>query len=166
MITRRHVLMLLGAGLLSGCAALRPGYEQPTVSLDSLRMLPGDGFAPRFALGLRVVNPNNVALRLRGMSYDVEVDGHRLLTGVAGNLSPVPAYSEGRIEVESGVDLVGGMRLVSRLMNQTSAEGFDYAFRTRLDVGGMMGPLTLTDRGRIALSHDGNETRFETFTAS
>ncbi|SFM42242.1 LEA14-like dessication related protein [Ectothiorhodospira mobilis] len=150
--SRRAFLAAAAALILSGCAALQTTLEQPSVSLESVRVIPGQGMAPRFAFGLRVVNPNPVSLPLKGMSYTMDLEGHRLLNGVARDLETVPAYGESRFEVEAGVDLLGGLKLFNDLLRQTRGDTLDYTVRARLDAGGLGRVLTVEDRGELPLS--------------
>jgi LEA14-like dessication related protein len=149
---RRLFLVAAGALLLGGCAGMRPGYERPSVTLSSFRILPSEGLMPRFALGLRVVNPNPTPLPLRGMSYNVAFEGHPLLTGVAGNLETVPAYGESMIEVQTGVDLISGLRLFNDLLNDPQRDRLRFLLRARLDTGGLTRFLTLEEAGELSLA--------------
>jgi LEA14-like dessication related protein len=151
-IARRRVLIAMGALLMTGCAGLQTGFERPRIILTSFRAVPSEGFAPRFAIGLRVVNPNRGALNLRGLSYDVELEGHPLLSGVTSNLPRVPGYGEADIEVLVGVDLLGGLRLFNELLSDTRRERFRYALRARLDVGGLQPFVTLEEKGELSLA--------------
>jgi LEA14-like dessication related protein len=149
---RRLVLAAAATFLLGGCAGWRPGYEQPSLSLTSLRMVPSDGIAPRFALGLRVVNPNPSPLPLRGMSYNIDIEGQRLITGVAGNLETVPAWGESNIEVLAGIDLLGGLRLFNELIGDPQRDRLRFNLRARLDTGGLTRFLTLEEQGELSLA--------------
>jgi hypothetical protein len=44
---RRETVLLLSVFLLGACATMRPGFEEPTVSLTSFRALPTEGMATR-----------------------------------------------------------------------------------------------------------------------
>ncbi len=155
---RRLFLATAGSLLLSGCAGLRPGYERPSITLNAFRMVPSEGLAPRFALGLRVINPNPTPLPLRGLSYHVDLEGHSLLTGVAGNLETVPAYGESLIEVQTGVDLISGLRLFSDLLRDPGRDRLQYRVRARLDTGGLTRFLTLEEAGELSLAPSQRES--------
>ena len=45
---------------LTGCAGMQPGYESPSVSVQSFRAVPSDGGTglPSFEIDLHVTNPN------------------------------------------------------------------------------------------------------------
>jgi hypothetical protein len=153
MPTQRRLFLATAAALfLGGCAGVRPGYERPSLMLDSFRAIPSEGMTPRFALGLRVVNPNPTPLPLRGMSYNVEFEGYRVITGVAGNLETVPAYGESLIEVEAGVDLISGLRLFNDLLQDPQRDRFRFNLRARLDTGGISRFLVLEESGELSLA--------------
>ena len=56
--------LLLALSLLAlqlvGCTGMQPGYETPTVSVQSFRAVPSDAGTglPSFEIGLHVTNPN------------------------------------------------------------------------------------------------------------
>jgi len=149
---RRLFLATAAALFLGGCAGVRPGYERPSLMLDSFRAIPSEGMAPRFALGLRVVNPNPTPLPLRGLSYHVEFEGFRVITGVAGNLETVPAYGESLIELQAGVDLISGLRLFNNLLQDPQRDRLRYSLRARLDTGGIRRFLVLEESGELSLA--------------
>jgi hypothetical protein len=149
---RRLFLATAAAMVLGGCAGVRPGYERPSLLLESFQAIPSEGMTPRFAIGLRVVNPNPTPLPLKGMSYNVEFEGYRVITGVAGNLETVPAYGESLIEVQAGVDLISGLRLFNDLLQDPQRDRFRYNLRARLDTGGISRFLVLEESGELSLA--------------
>ena len=147
----RFAFLLLLA-LLSGCAGLSPGYETPQVNITSFTLAPeSTGITPRFNIGVQVVNPNRVALPLRGMSYGVEIEGHRILGGATPELPRVPGYGSADFVIEASPDLFGGMRLLSDLM-AGQRQGLSYTFRARLDVGRIMPMIDVVETGSFNLS--------------
>ncbi len=148
-------VFMIATSLLQGCSGLRPGYEKPTVTVNSFRALPSDGALPNFEIGLHVINPNREALNVRGMSYTVRVAGHELIKGVANDLPVIEAYGEGDIKVTAAANLFAGVRLVTDLMRGTQ-DSFDYDLEAKLDVGRFLPPLTIRDSGQISLRPSAN----------
>ncbi len=148
-------VFMITTSLLQGCSGLRPGYEKPTVTVNSFRALPSDGALPNFEIGLHVINPNREALNVRGMSYTVRVAGHELIKGVANDLPVIEAYGEGDIKVTAAANLFAGVRLVTDLMRGTQ-DSFDYDLEAKLDVGRFLPPLTIRDSGQISLRPSAN----------
>lgn len=147
----RWIVFGLLLAMLSACGALRPGYEKPHVTIQSFRALPSDGFAPRFEIGLHIVNPNSVGLNLVGIAYDVELDGHRILTGVANNLAPIEAYGEGDVMLSAATDVFGGVGLIADLM-QSQRSSVRYDVSAKLDVSGFGRNIRVKRTGELALS--------------
>ena len=137
--------------LLAGCATLSPYPERPTVSVTSFALAPeSTGLAPRFRVGLNVVNPNRRELPLVGMSYAVELEGTRILSGATANLPVVPAYGSADFSVDLSPDLLGSARLLTDLMAR-QRDRLDYSFNARLDVGGWMPDIRVEQAGQISL---------------
>lgn len=145
-------LLLLTILLLGGCATLSPYPETPSVSVSSFALAPeSSGLAPRFRVGLNVVNPNPRALPLVGISYAVEVEGTRILSGAAADLPVVPAYGSAEFTIDLIPDLLGGARLLTDLMGRQRSQ-LDYSFTARLDVGGWMPDIRVEEAGSLNLT--------------
>lgn len=137
--------------LLSACASWSPNYQTPQVNVTNLALAPESvGIAPRFIIGLQIINPNRTALPLNGMSYSVEVDNTRILSGAAADLPRVPGYGTADFTVEASPDLLGSARLLNRLLSQQT-DGLDYTFTAKLDVGTFLPFVTLEESGTLTL---------------
>jgi LEA14-like dessication related protein len=148
---RRHLVYLLIILLLAGCATLRPDFEEPAVTVTSFRALPTDTMVPKFEIGLHIVNPNRVPLELFGISYNIELEGHRILTGVASDMPLISAYGEGDVLLKASPDLFSTLRLFTDLMSQPR-ETFRYGFTAKLDVGTFLPRIKVEQSGEIELS--------------
>src|SRR6056297_1734089 len=136
---------------LTGCASLSPYSDPPTVSVTSFSLAPESaGPAPRFRVGLNVVNPNRRELSLVGMSYAVELEGTRVLSGATADLPMVPAYGSADFTVDLSPDLLGGVRLLTDLMAR-QRDRLSYRFRGRLDVGGWTPDIRFAENGDLNL---------------
>jgi LEA14-like dessication related protein len=140
--------LLLAVLCVSACATMKPGFETPTVRVMSFRPLPSQGLAPRFEIGLRVINPNADALKLRGMSYNVSLDNYRVVEGAASDLPVVPAYGEATIKLTAAVSLVDAMRFVNGLMSDTDGQ-VEYRLQAKLDVGALMPAIRIEEKGLL-----------------
>src|SRR5690606_4664740 len=86
------LLMLLRQFSLQGCATVGPACNDPKVTLANVEMLKANHWEQSFRLRMRVDNPNDRSLPVRGMQYQVYLNGMRLATGVADRHFTVPAY--------------------------------------------------------------------------
>jgi LEA14-like dessication related protein len=137
--------------LLAGCAPLLPQFEEPTVNLTSFRVLPGNSVVPTFEIGLHVINPNRIALKLHGLSYNVELEGYRILSGVANQLPAIGPYAEGDVLLQARPDLFSTLSLFSNLMNQPR-DKFTFKLEALLDVGGLLPKIRVQKEGKISLT--------------
>jgi LEA14-like dessication related protein len=135
---------------MSGCAAIKPVFETPAVTIASFRSLPASGINPQFEIGLHVVNPNAIPLNLKGMSYTALIDGHRVLVGANNALPSVAAYGEQDITVVATADLLAGIQLLSSLMTQPRKQ-LTYQLVVKLDVGDFIPLITVEQQGDIQL---------------
>ncbi len=138
--------------LLVACAGLTPNYEKPQVNVTSFTLAPDSpGLAPRFNIGLQVINPNRTALPLIGMSYSVEVEGNRILSGAEPNLPRIEGYSSADIVIQASPDLFGSARLLNQLLSGQRDE-LNYLFKARLDVGTLMPYINIEEEGQFGLT--------------
>lgn len=150
MLTLKRALIVLWLLMLGGCATLHQNFEKPTVTVTSFRAMPSNGMAPRFVIGLHVINPNRFDLPLKGMTYNVSLEGRKLLNGVANNLSTVPAYGEADIDVYATADLIGGFRLLADLLH-TQKQSLTYQLKGRLDLGSLYPYVNIDESGEVKL---------------
>jgi LEA14-like dessication related protein len=147
---RRNVVPLLCAALLSACATLRPGFEEPTVTLTSFRALPGEGISPSFEVGLRIINPNPDDLELRGIVYTISLEGREVIKGVGKDFPTIEAYAQEDIVIVASAQLISGLQLLADLM-ATQRDALDYAFEAKLDLGGLYPSIRVSESGRLDL---------------
>lgn len=137
--------------LLAACATLDPDYEEPTVSLAGIRALPSQGGMPNFEVKLHIVNPNDFDLDLEGIVYTIALDGHDLVKSVGKDFPVIESYSEETVTLTGSVSLLDGIRLLADLV-QSSGNELDYAFKAKLDMGGLHPSIRVNETGTLDLS--------------
>lgn len=142
---------MLAALAMTGCATLRPNFETPTVTVNSIRLLSSGNIVPQFELGLHVVNPNRSALRLHGIAYTLSLEGFEILTGVANELPTIEAYGQGDITLVAAANLISSFRLLSDLVNQRR-DAIAYELDAKLDLDGILPALHVKESGNIDLA--------------
>ncbi|WP_297808138.1 LEA type 2 family protein [uncultured Methylophaga sp.] len=156
----KRLLLVLMLMALSACASLWSSYEKPQVSITSFSVAPGTtGATPTFLIGLRVVNPNRKALPLQGMSYSLEVEDQRVLSGAEPNLPELPGYGTAEFTINAVPDLLGSARLLNQLLSRRQ-ENLGYRFKAKFDVGGLLPYLTLEERGEFGLSNSDRNSAY------
>jgi LEA14-like dessication related protein len=132
--------------MLCACAALSPDYEEPTVTLNSLRAIPSEGMVPAFEIGLRIINPNSHALNLEGIVYTISLEGYELVKGVGKDFPVIEGYSEGVVTLTASANLLAGIR-------QNNGESLEYEFKAKLDLGGLYPSIKVIETGLINLNN-------------
>ncbi|MBT8148214.1 MAG: LEA type 2 family protein [Gammaproteobacteria bacterium] len=146
---KRVILLVTLLLQLAGCTGLGIN-ERPVVTLTNLRMLESDGLSMRFAIDLSITNPGPVTIPVDGLSWNLELEGSRILTGVSNQVPVLEPFTEVPLTLEASTNLTGMVELFTRLLNRQS-EQFDYQLETRLGLAGFRLPITYTDSGSIAL---------------
>lgn len=147
----RFPLLLIAVLSLSACATLLADIDPPKVSVDSVRSLPNAEGGPRFEITLRIANPNKQALNITGISYAVDLLGRELVSGVSNDIPRIAAYSEQKVKLEAGVNLLQVLRLITEL-GQTSTDNLDYRFSAKIDFAGLMPTLRVSEKGSLSLN--------------
>lgn len=138
--------------IVSGCSSLMPSFKEPQVNITSFALAPNSvGLAPRFNVGVQVINPNGMSLPLKGIDYSVEIEGNRILSGASPNLPTVPAHGTADFEIVASPDLFGGARLLNDLMTK-QRDALRFTFKAQLDVGGLIGNVDIEESGSFSLS--------------
>lgn len=135
---------------LSGCTMFYSDYETPSVNVTTFKALPTQGIAPRFEIGLHIINPNRQALELDGIHYTIEIEGYRILEGVSNQLPVISAYGEGDIILEASANIINSLRLLADL-SQQQHDHFKYEIIVKLDVGSLRPRLKVKKEGEISL---------------
>ncbi|HGY11362.1 MAG: hypothetical protein DRH34_14240 [Deltaproteobacteria bacterium] len=149
--TGRGLLLFLIL-FVSGCATLQPGYETPIVSITSFEAIPTQGLIPQFQIGLHIVNPNRSPLDLKGVSYTISLEGHKIMTGVSNQLPLIEAYGEGDVLLTASVDLFSSIGFFTDLIRTQTKEKISYSLNAKLDAGSLHPMIRVTRKGEISLT--------------
>ncbi|CAD5108916.1 LEA type 2 family protein [Zestomonas carbonaria] len=140
------VLLILG---LSACASLGP-RDPLRIDLAGLEPLPGQGMEMRFAVKLRVQNPNDQAISYNGVALDLEVNGQPLASGVSDVSGEVPRYGETVISVPVTISAFSMFRQAWGMTSNTPRQSLPYELSGKLG-GGLFGTVRFSDTGKLTL---------------
>ena len=135
---------------LAGCASLTPEFDPPKVTVESVESLPSGGGGPRFAIKLRVANPNKQALDIAGISYSIEIMDKELVSGVTNEVPVIEGYSEEVIALEAGINLFQFLRLIAGL-GKSSSDVLEYRFAAKIDFNGFIPTQRIEETGVLNL---------------
>ncbi len=134
--------------LLTSCAIWTPGYQQPEVQLTNIEPLSRQGLEQRFLITLNILNSNDAALKISGLSYHLKLQGHKVVSGVSSGLKPIPAFSQSTIKLQATANIFGGFRALESLMN-SSGGPVEFELETRISTAWWKFPITVVESGSL-----------------
>lgn len=145
------LLAVLSLFFLSACATIDRDHEKPKVDVIGITKSATDSVALQFTVQLRIVNPNAEPLNLKGLYYELSLDGIDVLNGTANNIPPIEGYNDTVVSISSAASLVNSVRLAARLMESTGGE-LPYELRAKLGTSSKWMPsTTVKESGMIPL---------------
>ncbi len=141
------VLACLLALGLAGCAGLL-NRDPVRINVVGLEPLPGQGLEMRFAVRLRVQNPNDAPIDYDGVALELEVNGKPFATGVSSQSGSVPRFGETVFSVPVSVSAFSAARQALGVASGATLTGLPYVIRGRL-AGGAFGGVRFVDRGSL-----------------
>lgn len=136
---------------VSSCATMNPNFENPTVKVANLRLLPVEGFSQPIEVTLLIANPNAKDLSLRGISYTVGLEGFELLSGVQNQLPTLTAYQETPVTVTVSANVIQIVQFISHLNNKGLSDSVKYNFDAKLDFHSFLPALRVRESGVLPL---------------
>lgn len=128
--------LLLG---LSGCSTwVTGGFKDPDVQLLKVEVVKARLLEQEFRLRFRIDNPNGVSLPVRGLNYNVHLNGILLADGHSSEWFTVPAHGRHTFEVPVRTNLWRHVRQVVRMLEKPDTP-VRYAFKGEVKTGMLFG---------------------------
>ena len=140
--------------LLGGCAGLA-GRDPVRVHLVGVEPLQGQSLELRFAVKLRVQNPNDTPLDYDGVALDLDVNHRPLASGVSDARGSVPRYGETVLSVPVSISAFAAIRQALGIAEGEGLDDLPYELRGKLG-GGPMGVARFVDEGTLSLPGSGS----------
>ena len=138
------------AALLAACSTMPSNLVPPSVEVIGVQMMSTDMFAQRFKLRIKVVNPNDLELAVRGLEYEVLMMGDSFAEGVSNQSFLLPARGEAEFDMLVTTNFVSSFgRLLSRVSGG-KLENVDYEITGKVMVDkGMVRSIPFNHRGTV-----------------
>ncbi|MBN3862517.1 hypothetical protein HCU66_09805 [Pseudomonas frederiksbergensis] len=148
---RRLLALFVSLLLLSlSACALFPSHDPLNIHVVGVEPLPSQELEVRFAIKLRVQNPNETAINYNGVALDLEVNGRALASGVSDQSGSIPRFSEAVIVVPVSISAFTVLRQTLGLSQTQTLDNLPYVLRGKL-AGGAFGTMRFVDRGKLSL---------------
>jgi LEA14-like dessication related protein len=140
----------LFAAALTGCATLGGLNEAPRVSLVGIEPVDIQLFEQRYRVTLRLQNPNDRDITIRGLDYEIVVNERVFARGVSGKPVTIPAWGENTAEVEVVSTLWRVMEQLEELGSRDKPS-LDYAISGHVNVDGIPIPVPFEYQDTLSL---------------
>lgn len=118
----------LFAGLaLAACAGVGTYAQRPKVTLLSMALVGATPLEQRFAIKLRVTNPNDADLDITGLSLDLEINGVAIATVVSSEFVKVPRFASEVLETQGSSNLL----LLPKILREAAKTGGVLRYRIK-----------------------------------
>ena len=147
---RLHALILSLFLLSLSACALFPNRDPVNINVVGIEPLTSQDLEVRFAIKLRVQNPNETAIDYNGIALDLEVNGHALASGVSDQSGTIGRFSETVVSVPVSVSAFSVLRQTLGLSQTQTLDNLPYVLRGKL-AGGLFGTMRFVDSGKLSL---------------
>ena len=127
----RSVPLLLLAVALSGCALFLPKFQTPRLSIVDVEVRKASFLEQQLRVRMRVENPNDRSLPIKGLSYTVYLGGQQFATGVSDTSFIVPALGTAEFNMDVTANAAGALFAV---LSQPRGGGIHYHMKGRVEL--------------------------------
>jgi LEA14-like dessication related protein len=151
--SRWLAMAIVGLALAcAGCSGLVPKLETPQLSLVGIRIQDMTFFEQHLLVRLRVRNPNDLALPVKGITVDFELAGEAFAEGVSARAFEVPAFGEAEFDMMVTANAATALLRIIDESRGKRVDSLDYRIRGKLSTSlGLLRSVPFDERGTIAL---------------
>ena len=142
-------LLILGSSLI-GCSGLFRTMEPPRINLVNVTPKEIKLFEQVFDLELRVQNPNEAALSINGLAFELEINDKRFATGVSNENVTVDGFSSLVIHAQAVTTSWGFLQQIAQLQRTGTPLG-TYRIRGAIYSGSPSVKLPFDDSGEFKI---------------
>ena len=144
----KPLLSLLLVWLLAGCATLSSDLQPPRITLADISVIDIKLLEQRYRIVVRIQNPNDRALDIRGISIELDINDESFASGVGNRAADIEPYGEGLVELEVTSSLFGLVEQI-RALEQRQGRAIDYRIHGRLKLEGSLIGIPFEHIGRL-----------------
>lgn len=150
-ITIKSLLALVLCVILAGCAGLGLGLEPPKISIANLNVANATLFEQNYLIKLRIQNPNDADIPIKGMQYEITLNGQHFASGVSNQELVVPGLGSTTIDVEAVSTLLSVFKQLTA-MQQGKLQSVAYSLNGKIFLSGPGNNIPFDYRGEIPIA--------------
>jgi LEA14-like dessication related protein len=149
----RAFSVLLMALALSGCAHLLPKIETPRLSIVNVQVLKSDLWEQRLKVRMRVQNPNDRVLPIKGLSYALDIAGEEMAHGVSSASFTVPALGEAEFDMSVTANMATALIKLLGRGGDAMRDKVDYRIKGKVSLSeGLLRSIPFEETGTFSLN--------------
>ncbi|MDR4503976.1 MAG: LEA type 2 family protein [Candidatus Scalindua sp.] len=153
---KKWSLAVLVVSVFAGCASTGRISESPYISLSNIELVTMGVFEQRYRILLRIKNPNDVSIPIKGMSYSIFVNGKEFANGVSSKSVIIPEFGEEVVEIEATSDLTGILSQFQELISG-GIEKVSYRLAGKAKLSNRIRRLSYEYKGELDLHPDSRD---------
>ena len=143
-----------------GCVGIARDVRSPELALVGVEAEDLTVFEQRLVVRLKVFNPNDVELPVRGIDLEVFLEGERLATGMTDRAFQVPARGEAEFDMRVRANAATVLLKVLERSRGRAAQPLNYRIRGEVRTAlGLLRKLPFDERGTLELPRKGERAR-------
>ncbi len=132
----RSILVLAATmSLLSACTGITPSMKAPDLQVIGVELQRGDLFSQQLKIRLRATNPNDRAIPVRGVNYQLEVAGEPFAQGESMKGFEIPAMGSSEFDISMTANAAAAVMKVLAGGKRTDAIDYRLVGRVSLAAG-------------------------------
>jgi LEA14-like dessication related protein len=136
---------------MSGCSLLAPKLEKPKLSVVNVELQKSDLWEQRLKVRMRVENPNDRPIPVKGLTVALDVQDQEIAHGVSGASFLVPALGEAEFDMNMTANMAGALLKLLGTGSQLG-DSLDYRIKGKLSLSeGLFRSIPFEDRGSVRL---------------
>jgi LEA14-like dessication related protein len=135
---------------LTACAAFAPRLETPRLSVVNVEMQQSNVWEQRLKVRMRVQNPNERSLPIKGLAYTLEVAGQDFARGLTDTAFTVPAMGEAEFDMNVTANMAAALVKLLGKGDESLSESLPYRLVGKVSLSeGMLRSIPFEERGEL-----------------
>ena len=131
----RAPLVFAFSMLLAACAAFAPKFEKPSLSVVNISLVGGNLLQQNFRVTLRIHNPNDRTLPIKGLTADLRVSGEQIASGSMDHPITVAALGDTDVDMTIKANMaLALMKLKQQADNRADGIAYELTGEVALDL--------------------------------
>ena len=147
-VVTKIFLLLCCTATLTACSLFGGYQETPRVSLVSIQPIEMGLLEQRYGLQLRILNPNDKEIPVKGLSYSIEINGHEFAYGVSRQPVTIPPFSEALLDVEVVSNLLNVLQQFQEMSSENS-NSLKYRLKGKISLAKSLAKLPFNVEGEL-----------------